>query len=155
MLEHETRLVPIEAREVAYARNRPTHERPPIPKPGDKVWYRHNEWDQHVWPATILEVQDVDDRTDPHLWHLVRDTSGVPILDADIPRQVQVADPWPWVLLRVDDDRFPSPQIRTQEGRVRGSAGWLPLNYLDRPVRLPHELVMQPLEPLNVPLPRG
>ncbi len=146
MDELDTRLVPIEPIEVSYARNRDPGERPPIPKPGDQVWYRHQTWDADVTRATVLWVQPLDDQTDPMLWHLVRGAEGQPIFDGREPRMVPVADPWPLILLKTVYG-----MVRTRESRVRGSAGWLPDNWRKRPVRLPHEILLRSLAPLNVP----
>lgn len=151
-----TRLVPWADAEFAHARNRPHAERPALPAVGDRVWYRHVHWERDplggLVPAelvTVLAVQKLDDRSDPNLWQPVRESSGAPVLDGD-GRQVwaPVPDPWPWVdLLRPDrvkpDGGFAGygQVVRTREARVRGSAGWLPLDYRDRPerARLPSE----------------
>lgn len=155
MRELDTRLVPIEHCEVAYALNRAPTERTPWPRPGDRVFYRHREWDTQVHEAVIEQVQDPEDRTDPWLWHAVRDAHGRQLWDGTTPRFAALADPWPWVVLRTWMDGI-WQRFTTREGRVRGSAGWLPPNWRERPVRLPHEVLMQPLPPLNVshPLPR-
>jgi hypothetical protein len=170
-----TRLVPWQQLEVSHARNRPLAERPPLPHPGDRVWYRRFEWNRDpgtgdlVEPesAVIVEVQDPRDTSDadyvdgvgwvrdPNLWHLVRDVNGVPIVDPGGLRYAPVADPWPWVRLRRPNGIVDC----TREARLRGSAGWLPLDYLTRPERwrLPSETALvstRPvLRPLNVPLP--
>lgn len=163
MREWDTRLVPHEPAEVSYALNRPDHERTPIPKPGDRVYYRRHMWDQHPTLATVLAVADLEDRGDPHLWHLIRDLDGNPVLDGDVPRMVRAPDPLPWVDLRADDvdarDEYGKPvrcthcgwfhrnPARTWEARVRGMPGWLPLNWRDRDVKLPSELVHRPIAP--------
>lgn len=152
MQESDTRLAPIERCEISYALNRAPAERTPYPRAGDRVLYRHREWDTEVFEAIIEEVQDPQDRTDPWLWHAVRDMHGRQIFDGPAPRFVAVADPWPWVLLRTWMGGAWQRFI-TREGRVRGSAGWLPPGWRDRPVRLPGQIIMQPLAPLNTPLP--
>lgn len=148
MRESDTRLVPYEHAEIAYARNRPHHERPPIPRPGDRIYYRREFWDENPVLATVVDVQDLDDHTDPDLWEPVKNVYGQQIYDAGVPRFAPMADPWPWVWLRPDDT---GRIAQTKESRVRGAPGWLPLNWRDRPVRLPGDLVMRPLPPRNVP----
>ncbi len=158
MDELETRLVPWERVEVVYAWNRPPAEQTPIPHVGDRVWYRRDEWDPHdrVLPADVVEVADLDDRSDPHLWHVARDEHGRPVVDgprgSEVPRMVRAPDPWPWLRLRVPDR---AGLVQTQEARLRGSAGWLPLDYRQRPVRLPAEVHARVaalgIEPVNLP----
>lgn len=162
--ELDTRPIPIEHREVSYALNRPEHERTPVPRIGDRVFYRRHEWDQNPPLATVLAVADLEDRSDPNLWHPIRDNmTSVPILDPDGPRVVRAPDPLPWVDLVADDvdardedgkpircpvcDTHHRNPARTWEARVRGMPGWLPLNWRERPVRLPWELVVRPVAP--------
>jgi len=144
--EIDTRVIPIERIECSYARNRNPAERPPIPKVGDTVYYRHEEWDREVVRAEVLEVQSFDDLHDENLWRLVRDNfTGQPIIDSDGPRMVRVEDPWPWLVIRPEGH----PVTKTWESRVRGSAGWLPLNYKERVIRLPHEVIVRPMPNRN------
>jgi hypothetical protein len=165
---------------VSHARNRPLSERSPLPLTGDRVWYRRHEWDrdptsgEHVPPelAVVVEVQDPLDTSDqdyvdgvgwvrdPNLWHLVRDIHGRPIrqpmVDGGALRYAPVADPWPWVRLQRPNGIVDG----TREARLRGSAGWMPLDYLTRPERwrLPSEIALLSTRPalpaLNVPPPR-
>ena len=158
--ELPTRLVPIEQREASYARNRPRAERPAWPKVGDQVYYRRNEWDvdEDLWLMRVVDVQDPDDKTSewaPNLWQQIRDNlSGAPLLDpAGGLLYAPMPDPWPWVHLRYEGDIPKGSESAwlanvqmTWESRIRGSAGWLPLDYREtRPVQLPGSLVMQPL----------
>lgn len=170
--ELQTRLVPWEPIEVSHARNRPLAERPPLPKPGEQVWYRRFDWGidprtgDTIPPelAVVLEVQDPADTSDqhympdigwvrdPNLWHLVRDAYGHPVRDGDALRYAPVADPWPRLMLRRPNGRT----AQTRESRLRGSAGWLPLDYQRRPgrSRLPGDLlaaVRPALPPVNPP----
>lgn len=169
-----TRMVPWQRIEVTHARNRPLNERPPLPAVGDRVRYRRFEWNHDlrtgeiVEPefAEVVEVQDPQDTADadyaedagwirdPNLWHLIRDAQGVPRRDPlGQMLYAPVSDPWPWVRLR----RPNGIVDETREARLRGSAGWLPLDYLTRPERwrLPREtalLATRPVPPpLNVP----
>jgi hypothetical protein len=151
--ELATRLVPWDAVEVAWARNRPHHERPALPAVGEHVWYRRNTWDPHdvcEW-CQVVEVRDLDDRTDPNLWHQVRDANGQPVYDAGQPRHAPAADPWPWLRLRRPNGLI----AETREARLRGSPGWLPVDYRTRPERsrLPGHtrlVARPPLPPLNI-----
>jgi hypothetical protein len=179
--ELDTRLVPWERIEVTHAHNRPLSERPPLPGVGDRVWLRQHEWERDLTgrhvppvPVTVTAVEPDDDPDsrdfvpdlgwvrDPNLWHVVRDMFGQPIYDGEALRYAPVADPWPWLDLQPDDDEYghPVPAVRAREARLRGSAGWLPWDYLDLPerCRLPADfyLATRPaLPPLNVPcLPR-
>jgi len=159
--ELATRPVPWDRIEITWARNRPHHERPPLPAAGDQVWYRRHDWCHNLGSGeteepemvTVVEAQSLDDRTDPNLWHHVKDAFGRPIHDAGIPRMAPVADPWPWIRVRRPNGLI----AETREARLRGSAGWLPLDYLDRRERwrLPAEtglVARPPLPPLNVPM---
>jgi hypothetical protein len=139
--ELSTRVIPYAPVEGAYARNRNLDERTPVPAVGDTVYYRHNEWDAEVVEAEVLAVQSMDDLHDVNLWRLVRDNlTGAPVYDNGQPRMVKVEDPWPWVMLKPEGH----PTTQTWEARLRGSAGWLPLDYRERPLRLPGEIVIQP-----------
>lgn len=171
MVELATRGVPYEPVEVSYANNRPHSERPPIPVVGVRVLYRREPYDQHPVPVRVVWVQPVDDESlvhsypgfgparDPNLWTLVRDETGRPILDDGVPRYVPHSDPWPQVRVRGEWPASPgqAPEVRDavcREARLRGSPGWLPLDWRTRPVRLPHELstIDRPvLPPLNLP----
>lgn len=164
-------MVPWQRIEVTHAKNRPLSERPPLPRPGDQVWYRRFEWNhdqrtgERVDPelAVVVEVQDpqdisdqdyVDDAgwvRDPNLWHLIRhNITGAPLRDA-LGQLVYnpVSDPWPWVRLRRPNGIIDE----TREARLRGSAGWLPLDYLARPerLRLPRETALLATRPVLLP----
>jgi hypothetical protein len=145
--EEETRHIPWAQVEVSYARNRNPIERVAV-TPGDRVYYRRDNWDPNLVLAQVLEVQDLGDRTDPNLWQQVRNVGGSPVLDP-LGQLVHapVADPWPWVILQPDDT--PGRTAKTWEARLRGSAGWLPLDWRTRHVRLPREVVLRPLQPLT------
>lgn len=156
--EIATRLIPWEPEEAAYARNRPHAERPAWPQVGQQVYYRRNEWDSDgdLHLMRVVAVQDPEDRDSewaPMLWQQIRDNAtGAPVVG----HIVAVPDPWPWVQL-VWEGPYPKglghawrarPQM-TWESRMRGSAGWLPLDYQrTRPLRLPHS---GPLRPLPAP----
>jgi hypothetical protein len=154
LTEWDTRHLPYEQVEVSYARNRLPVERPPIPVRGDQVFYRRTYWDQIPVAAVIVEVQDLNDRLDPNLWMVVRNTFGAPIQDQGVTRYTQVPDPWPEVKLLYKDEQEQMRYALTRESRMRGSPGWLPLNWRMRPVYLPQDLLMMErvsLRPVNVP----
>ncbi len=169
MQELETRIVPWQYTEVSWARNRPPGERVPLPHAGDVVWYRQWEWERdpggrHTPPerATVVEVQDPTDTAvvhttpdgvparDPNLWHLLRDPSGKPLPGPGGGMvYAPVADPWPRVVLR----RPNGVVVTTREARLRGSAGWLPLDYRTRPerTRLPSATMLVPRPGVTAP----
>lgn len=157
LTEYETRLVPYARVEATYARNRDPAERPPFPKPGDRVLFRADEWQATPpVPAEILAVETWDDPQPvpewerltvgmENMWRVVRDNvTGDPVIDMEggkpRVRRVRVEDPWPFVRLRLAGGQLHD----TFEARLRGAAGWLPLDYLERPVRLPSEIVVRP-----------
>ncbi len=155
MDELGTRHVPWERIEVTWANNRPHHERPATPVIGERVWYRHDEWSPDVILVTVLDVQPADDMDDPNLWRIIRDAYGQPILDAGVPRRAPHPDPWPEIMFRRAEgsDRLTC----AREARLRGSAGWLPLDWHTRPERrrLPAQTLLVPRPALalaNVPL---
>lgn len=148
--ELRTRHVPWDPIEQTHARNRPHHERPALPKPGDQVWYRHAEWERHpstghpIPPelCTVVAVQPLDDKTDPNLWLPLRTSTGMYVADESGQVFQPVPDPWPELDLRRPDRRKADgslmgygAMVRTRESRMRGSAGWLPLDYRTRPER--------------------
>lgn len=160
--EIHTRLVPLDRSEGAYARNRPLDERPPYPRVGWRVWYRRNEWDtdDDLHLMRVVAVQDPHDTTSewaPHLWEVVRDPIGGHVLTdrAGAPILRAADDPWPWVHLKWEGDipkgsghAWKNNVQMTWESRLRGSPGWLPLDYeKTRKVRLPHELVVRHGQP--------
>src|ERR1700743_2137615 len=143
-------MVPWQQIEASHARNRPMSERPPPPQVGEQVWYRRFEWNRDPRGdlsepelAEIVEVQDPRDTSDadyvdgvgwvrdPNLWHLVRDALGHPLLDGGALRYAAGAHPGRGVSLRRRNGIIDG----TREARLRGSAGWLPLDYLTRPER--------------------
>lgn len=130
MDEHETRHVPYDAAEVAWARNRPARHRTPRPQLGDALLYRHREWADPE-PCRLLEWVDLDNPNDPLMYRTVVDERSpfrAPVTDGAGRRLVEpVDDPWPLVLLDT-----PHGLVTTREARLRGSAGWLPLDWRAR-----------------------
>lgn len=136
-----TRHLPHSRTEFEWARLRPASHHTPIPKAGQRVFYRANDWDTPVM-ATVLEVGDQEHPGnagrwenagappfDPNCWR-VRASGGVPERD---PLGLMVVephpDPWPSLLLKIDDQ---VSHVTTREARLRGSAGWLPLDWEHR-----------------------
>lgn len=134
MREEQTRGIPLGEHEFAWARNRPAADRTPLPEAGDDVLYRHDEWGD-VMPATVEWVQPADDHDDPMLWRVDRDpaTGGV-FLHEGKPMFVAVPDPWPSLRLKVPGLGL----VTTREARLRGSPGWLPLDWERRRRPLPY-----------------
>lgn len=137
-----TRLIPIEQAEASYARNRLVEERPPWPKVGDQVYFRRNSWgsDEDLFLMRIVDVQSPDDIISEFATNLcqhLRDMEGRPQFFPDgTPVIVPLPDPWPWVKMIWEGELSKNhneawkgrPQI-TFESRLRGSPGWLPLDY--------------------------
>jgi hypothetical protein len=123
----ESRLVPIDPSEIHWALNRPPEHRTPIPTVGERVYYRHHEWGE-VTEAQVVAVQDPLDYADRYLWHVLTDERRRPIHDERGNRVlVPAPDPWPTLTLATDWGHR-----ATREARVRGSAGWLPLDWRNR-----------------------
>jgi hypothetical protein len=140
--EVDTRLIPYSAAEVAWALERPAPDRSPIPAEGDEVDYRHDPWGP-VRRALVLWVQPLDDFDDPHLWMVERDPTGAVLLLEGKPIMAQRLDPWPLLRLQV-----PGVGIGlSREARLRGSAGWLPLNWRARRRPMPSTLILPATQP--------
>jgi hypothetical protein len=116
---------PWDPAEFAKALARPPAYRTPPPSAGDRVFFRMEPFGP-LTEAQVIDVQDLDDRSDHYLWHVVRDPdTGAALKDAlgDYLME-RVPDPWPVVTLSTDWGR-----LTTREGRVRGSQGWWPLDW--------------------------
>lgn len=131
MREIDTRLVPYDQAEVAWARSRPPQHRVATPAVGEMVRYRHEAWGEPV-EALVVAVQDPQDQSDPNLWRIARDGHGAPLALDGMPVIVPVEDPWPLLTLEC---RYGRPV--TREARLRGSAGWLPVDWETRHRPLP------------------
>lgn len=118
---------PWDPAELHWQLNRPRRHWTPIPNVGDRVFYRHEHWGP-VTAAQVLDVQSLDDYSDHYLWHVVRDDRGEAMRD-ELGRYIlrPVADPWVTLTLATDWGT-----TVTREARVRGSAGWLPLDWQTR-----------------------
>lgn len=114
---------PIMAHEAHRARCRPVGQRTPMPKAGQRVWYRH-DWGQPLTDAEVVRV-DLDNKQDWNVWCYVLDETHPerkPVTDALGQRIMKMTeDPWPDVVLRTNYGI-----IVTRESRVEGSPGWLP-----------------------------
>lgn len=140
-----TRLIPFGQDEATYARNRLPAERPPWPRVGDRLYYRREAWDVdgQLHLMQVVDVQSPDDTTSE--WatnlcqHLRGNENGQPLFRPDgSPVVVPLPDPLPWVHLRWPDElEIPKGSDHawkyriqmTFESRMRGSPGWLPLDY--------------------------
>ncbi len=131
MQEVDSRFVPVGRDEIEWAHSRPSRHRVPVPKAGDQVLYRHDPWGE-VSEAEVLAVQPLDDLSDPLLAFVERDQFGELILIDDRPVIALKKDPWPTVTLRT---RYGVGV--TREARLRGSPGWLPLDWETRYRPLP------------------
>lgn len=131
MREQDTRLIPWAQWEVDWAHRRPAEHRTPLPAAGDEVRYRHDGWGP-VWPAEVHWVQPFDDLDDPHLWNIELDGVGGAVLVDGRTVIQQRFDPWPRLHLRVDAPGLTHLLVDTREARLRGSPGWLPLDWETR-----------------------
>lgn len=156
--ELPTRLIPFTGEEAAYARNRQLEERPPWPRVGDEVYFRRHEWDVDgdLHLMRVVDVQDPGDTTS--VWatnlvqHLRHNDTGEPLHYSDgRPVLAPLDDPLPWVHLRWEGDipkgapTWLGHVQMTFESRMRGSPGWLPLNYQEtRRLHLPGRILHRP-----------
>lgn len=132
MQESDTRLVPYQEWELQWARRRPAPDRVPLPVVGAAVAFRADYWGPVVL-ADVLEIQDLEDVADQHLWRVDMAADGLPLLLEGRPLMVQCADPWPLLTIHV-------PGVGdglTREARLRGAPGWLPLDWETRTRPLP------------------
>lgn len=134
--------------EYEQARRRPGPERPPLPQPGDVVFYRHVERGPLV-RALVVSVQSLEDFEDANLWYWQTDVNGQPVLTASGARILKQAfDPWPLLLLQLQEPvagRVSLPAgaaVETREARMRDSCGWLPLDYETRPQPAPPAFIV-------------
>src|SRR6185312_17293823 len=114
----------------------------PMPKVGDTVLYRHHDWGDPE-PAEVVWVQPVDDVDDPHVSSVTCDPAGAPMLLEGRPVMALKVDSWRRLHLRT---RF--GMVDTREARLRGSPGWLPLDWRAR-----YRPVPQPSTMTAVPVP--
>lgn len=136
-----SRPIPYSAEELHTARCRPAEFRTPIPREGDTVLCRLNEWGP-AYAAEVERVQPLDDVDDPHLAEVTLDERQEVVVLEGRPVMAMVDDPWPTLWLVVDTPRG-KIRTHTREARLRGSAGWLPLDWESR--RRPLPAAMRPL----------
>lgn len=132
MQEQDTRLIPYATWEYDWAHERPAPHRTPLPAAGDEVCYRHDQWGDVV-RAEVVSVQSPTDLDDPHLWRVETDGMGRTLLVEGRTVMAQRLDPWPILRLRVPRIGL----VDTREARLRGSPGWLPLDWETRHRPLP------------------
>ncbi len=122
-VERTTIAVPHGASEIRWAQYRPFRHRSRLPAMGDPVLYRHQPWADPVL-SQVIAVQPLDDLDDPNIWRVELDPFGDPILIEGRPVFMQGFDPWPMVTLSTKYGIG-----KTGEARLRGSQGWLPLDF--------------------------
>lgn len=125
-LEAATAHIPWLPAELKWARRRPAALRTPIPSAGDRVYYRHHEW-RDVVDADVIGVQSLTDLDDPNLWRFQLDSAGVAVEVEGRLVMIAAFDPWPLLTLKT-----PFGTGLSREARLRGSAGWLPLDWRTR-----------------------
>jgi hypothetical protein len=117
---------PYDPSEMVWARDRPPWQQPPRPTVGDHVHYRHDPWGE-ITCAQVVRILD-DPEDDPNVYRYVLNEQSAtrsPIVDGAGRRLVTLApDPDPSVELHTQYGR-----VVTREARLRGSPGWLPLDY--------------------------
>lgn len=123
--------------EYQWARRRPAGQRTPIPAVGDEVMYRHLEGGPVV-RAEVLEVQDLENFQDPNLWYFQTDALGRPVEIEGRRVLAKAYDPWPELTVRT-----PYGVGITREARLRGSCGWLPLDWEARGQPAPEILILR------------
>lgn len=126
MDEADSRGIPYTAAEFTWAHERPARHRTPLPAATDNVLYRHDAWATPV-DAAVVWAQPSDDVDDPHLWVVQTDEHGRPVMLHGRPLLVPRPDPWPTLRLKT---RY--GLVDTREARLRGSPGWLPLDWAAR-----------------------
>lgn len=140
-VEALSRVIPYVETELAWIRDRPPMDRVPVPEPGAEVGARLDMWGE-VYSATVESVQPPDDVDDPHLYQVALDAVGEVLLIEGRPALVSVPDPWPtlWLVIEVPGELAPV-HSHMREARLRGSPGWLPLDWKTRRRPLPAALV--------------
>lgn len=109
---------PITPEQAQWARCRPVGQRTPVPKVGQKGWYRHHVGGE-LTPAVVLAVA-MDDQSDFNVWCFELDDAGAPILIDGVRLMTHVEDPRPSLLLRTQYGH-----IETREARLAGHPGWV------------------------------
>lgn len=128
--ESDTRAIPYAAWEYAWAHERPGEHRTTLPAVSDEVAYRHDPWGP-VIGVDVVSVWPLDDVDDPHLWRVELDGFGNPLMLDGRPIFAQRLDPWPILRLRLPR-KLGLGLCDTREARLRGSPGWLPLDWETR-----------------------
>lgn len=130
------------------ARRRPFPERTPLPQVGDELLYRHNGGSPNVYRITVLRVQSLEAMDDANLWYFQTNPDGSPFLIEGNEVLARAHDPWPLIWARLEEptrdglsggnvDLRAGSAVETREARMRGSAGWLPLDWETRPQPAP------------------
>ena len=134
------------------ARRRPFPERTPLPAVGDELFYRHNGGSPNVYRIEVIRVQSLEDFEDPNLWYFQTEADGRPRWIEGRQVLARAHDPWPLIWAKLQEpthelgrnvDLPAGMCIETREARMRGSAGWLPLDWETRPQPAPSFLVVR------------
>jgi len=112
-----------DASETTWQLRRPRNFWTPLPAAGNQVFYRHRHFGD-VTGARVEQVEDLDDTTDTYVWHLA--TAAGQLVRDELGRTIPRRVPDPWVTLRLRTDWG---LLIAREARLRGSAGWLPLDW--------------------------
>lgn len=127
MEEWETSGIPWDSAEFSWQHHRPVHLWTPIPPVGSDVFYRSNHWEPETL-ARVLAHQDDRDYTDFYLWKVITNENRAATTDGFGKRMIErVEDPWICLTLKTEWG-----VVTCREARLRGSAGWLPLDWKTR-----------------------
>lgn len=111
-----------------WARRRPAPDRVPLPRAGDEVLFRPEEMGR-IFHADVVEDPNLENLEDPNIWYWQRNPlDGQRVL-------ARAWDSWPMVKLRVYLPGGPQTG-ESQEARLPGASGWLPLDWQERQARL-------------------
>lgn len=120
---------PIDKSEIIWARNRQPRHRTPIPRSGDQVYYRHEQWADPTLAQVVRIVDPLPE--DLNVFESALNTTHPtrhPLLDG-IGHTLMVLRPDPDYEVEL---HTAYGRVVTREARVRGSAGWLPLDWTTR-----------------------
>lgn len=137
--------------EYQQARRRPAELHVPVPRVDDELLYRHNGGSPNVYRVAVTWVQDLEDMEDPNLWYFQTLPDGRPRLIDGQQVLARAHDPWPAIRATLMEpthdggrnvDLPRGAAVETREARMRGSAGWLPLDWETRPRPTPPTIIV-------------
>lgn len=131
--------LPWDSAELAWQARRPVTHRTPSLALGLHLLFRPVAWSDELIPIVVTAIQDLDSdeaRRDPNVYDKMTNPEHTRVLTDPLgqPLTRLREDPWPWIHFQVlDDQGQPYGAVRScREARLRGSAGWLPLDHARR-----------------------